>query len=55
MGATSITGKGPGDSNGKIKLENGAGCCGGKPPKTAGSVTETIINDSVRATKGCSS
>lgn len=31
MGATSVTGKGHGDSHGLAKPENNTGCCGAKP------------------------
>ena len=34
MGATSITGKGPGESFGLHKPENSNGCCGGKAPES---------------------
>lgn len=45
MGATSVTGVGPGDSNGLWKRENNSGCCGKTIETTT---TSTVVK------KGCS-
>ena len=34
MGATSVTGVGPGESHGEYKPENTTGCCNAKPDET---------------------
>jgi len=40
MAATSVTGVGPGDSNGEFKPDNNGGCCG-KVDTTA--TTKTVV------------
>lgn len=55
MAATSITGRGPGDSLGLYKIENNNGCCGGKPQPDTSRTTTTVISSKIRDIKGCSS
>jgi len=54
MSATTVTGRGPGDSNG-TKNDNGSGCCGigKKAPESPSTITTTIISMKTRAFKGC--